>query len=46
MNDGVCECCDSSNEYKGVHLLDKPRRERQEVIGRYLPPCQNTCGLF
>jgi len=46
VNDGVCDCCDGSDEYKGVHLLDRPSRERQEVIGRYLPPCPNTCGLF
>lgn len=43
VNDGVCDCCDGSDEYLAVHLLDRPSRERQEVIGRYLPPCPNTC---
>lgn len=43
VNDGVCDCCDGSDEYKGVHLLDRPSRERQAVLGRFLPPCPNTC---
>eukprot|EP00092_Neocalanus_flemingeri_P006372 GFUD01006861.1.p1 GENE.GFUD01006861.1~~GFUD01006861.1.p1 ORF type:complete len:189 (-),score=51.42 GFUD01006861.1:288-854(-) len=43
VNDGVCDCCDGSDEYKGVQLLDRPARARQEVIGRFLPPCPNTC---
>ena len=43
VNDGVCDCCDGSDEYKGVKLLDRPVRDRQEVLGRFLPPCPNTC---
>lgn len=43
VNDGVCDCCDGSDEFAGVHLLQRPDRERQEAIGRYLPPCPNTC---
>lgn len=44
VNDGVCDCCDGSDEYKAVHLLDRPSRERQESLGRFLPPCPNTCS--
>lgn len=46
VNDGVCDCCDGSDEYKGVHLLDRPCRDRQEVLGRFLPPCPNTCNTM
>jgi len=43
VNDGVCDCCDGSDEYKSLKLLDRPTRERQEVIQSYLPPCPNVC---
>ena len=43
VNDGVCDCCDGGDEYRGVKRMDRPSRERQEVIGFYLPPCPNTC---
>ena len=43
VNDGVCDCCDGSDEYKGVKLLDRPVRNMQEKLGRFLPPCPNTC---
>lgn len=43
VNDGVCDCCDGSDEYLATHLLDRPNKERQKVIERYLPPCPNTC---
>lgn len=43
VNDGVCDCCDGGDEYKNVHLLDRPSRDRQEIIQSFLPPCPNTC---
>lgn len=45
VNDGVCDCCDGSDEYKGVELLARPDRKMQEKLGRFLPPCPNTCHV-
>jgi len=45
VNDGVCDCCDGSDEYKGVKLLDRPVRDMQEKLGRFLPPCPNSCHI-
>ena len=45
-NDGVCDCCDGSDEYKQVHLLDRPDPTQQKKIQRFLPPCPNTCGWY
>jgi len=46
VNDGVCDCCDGSDEYKGVKLLVRPVRDMQEKLGRFLPPCPNTCHVL
>jgi len=46
VNDGVCDCCDGSDEYKGVNLLVRPVRNMQEKLGRFLPPCPNTCHVL
>ena len=43
VNDGVCDCCDGGDEYRGVKRMERPVRARQEAIGFYLPPCPNTC---
>lgn len=43
VNDGVCDCCDGSDEWlqKKVDLILS--RETQKKVGRYLSPCPNVC---
>ena len=46
MNDGICDCCDGSDEWReDVALpvdvvLDSTVQKR---LGRYLTPCSYTC---
>lgn len=44
VNDGICDCCDGSDEWKQVQpmisVLDK---SLQKKLGRYLTPCPNVC---
>ena len=37
VNDGVCDCCDGSDEYQGVPRI-KPTNQDEPS-----PPCANTC---
>lgn len=43
VNDGVCDCCDGSDEWlqKKMDLIIS--RETQKKVGRYLSPCPKVC---
>lgn len=42
VNDGVCDCCDGSDEWKMKSVPDLAV-SLQKKIGRYLSPCPNQC---
>ena len=46
VNDGICDCCDGSDEWKFNQPLGKATltRQTQEKLHRYQTPCQNTCS--
>jgi len=46
VNDGICDCCDGSDEWKLNQPLGKAilPHQTQEKLHRYQTPCQNTCS--
>ncbi|KAF0310249.1 Glucosidase 2 subunit beta [Amphibalanus amphitrite] len=43
VRDGVCDCCDGSDEVGGPTPAFRQPPEVQRRLGRYQPPCPNTC---
>lgn len=43
VNDGVCDCCDGSDEWKMRKGIADLAVSLQKKIGRYLSPCPNQC---
>jgi len=43
VNDGICDCCDGSDEWAGVVLTNRLSDEIQNSIGRFQAPCSNHC---
>lgn len=43
VNDGVCDCCDGSDEWKMRKSVPDLAVSLQKKIGRYLSPCPNQC---
>jgi len=46
VNDGICDCCDGSDEWKSYQPLGKSTlpHQKQEKLHKYQTPCQNFCG--
>nr|XP_045583391.1 uncharacterized protein LOC123746138 [Procambarus clarkii] len=43
VNDGVCDCCDGSDEWKMRKVESALPLQLQEKVGRYLSPCPDRC---
>lgn len=43
VNDGVCDCCDGSDEWKNKKVDTILPLELQKKVGRYISPCPNRC---
>jgi hypothetical protein len=48
VNDGVCDCCDGSDEWveDGDHAgdaFDRLSRQDQVKLGKFHPPCPDRC---
>lgn len=43
VNDGVCDCCDGSDEWKKKVMDTFVPLELQRKVGRFLSPCPNRC---
>ncbi|KAK3850145.1 hypothetical protein Pcinc_034190 [Petrolisthes cinctipes] len=44
VNDGVCDCCDGSDEWQMKKNDEGPPIELQRKVGRYLSPCPVLCN--
>ena len=45
VNDGICDCCDGSDEWAGnTPLLHTLPEERQNKLRIHQTPCKNLCG--
>ena len=46
VNDGICDCCDGSDEWKSSQPLGQSTlsRQKQEKLHKYQTPCQNICS--
>ncbi|KAK2183653.1 hypothetical protein NP493_301g02042 [Ridgeia piscesae] len=46
VNDGICDCCDGSDEWRNVTIIDdiKFKDSMQESLDVYLAPCKNRCA--
>ena len=42
VNDGVCDCCDGSDEWKGLTLSDENKLPRKGEKVRFTP-CSDIC---
>ena len=42
VNDGVCDCCDGSDEWKGLELSEENKLPRQGENVRFTP-CSDVC---
>ncbi|XP_040570365.1 uncharacterized protein [Lepeophtheirus salmonis] len=42
VNDGICDCCDGSDEYDGS-IRTWLSMEEQERLFRFIAPCNNSC---
>ncbi len=45
VNDGICDCCDGSDEWNGEPIdgfVPLPL-ETQKKLGKYQAPCPNVC---
>lgn len=45
VNDGICDCCDGSDEWSGAILIDTVKKELQEKLNNFLTPCRNRCSI-
>lgn len=43
VNDGVCDCCDGSDEWKMKKIEANLSLDLQRRIGRFLSPCPDQC---
>lgn len=43
VNDGVCDCCDGSDEWKMIKSVTNLAVSLQNKIGRYVSPCPDQC---
>ncbi|XP_071451435.1 uncharacterized protein [Hetaerina americana] len=43
VNDGICDCCDGSDEWLNVSHPSHFEVAKQKKLGVYLSPCPNTC---
>ena len=44
VNDGICDCCDGSDEWaENQPLLKTLENKDQEKLHKFQTPCQNTC---
>lgn len=43
VNDGVCDCCDGSDEWKMIKSVPDLAVSLQKKVGHYLSPCPNQC---
>lgn len=43
VNDGVCDCCDGSDEWKIKKMDTILPHDLQKKVGRYVSPCPNLC---
>ena len=44
VNDGICDCCDGSDEWKLSQPLESTLSSREQAkIGKYQTPCLNIC---
>ncbi|XP_046396493.1 uncharacterized protein LOC124163553 [Ischnura elegans] len=43
VNDGICDCCDGSDEWLNVSHPSHIKGNRQKQLGIFMPPCPNTC---
>ncbi|XP_049809093.1 uncharacterized protein LOC126252260 [Schistocerca nitens] len=43
VNDGICDCCDGSDEWAQIFFPYRISEELQMKLGRYHSPCPNLC---
>ncbi|XP_054268562.1 uncharacterized protein LOC128990271 [Macrosteles quadrilineatus] len=43
VNDGICDCCDGSDEWGGMVLSNRLSDDIQKSLGRFQTPCSNHC---
>uniref|UniRef100_A0A1B6HK90 Glucosidase II beta subunit N-terminal domain-containing protein n=1 Tax=Homalodisca liturata TaxID=320908 RepID=A0A1B6HK90_9HEMI len=43
VNDGVCDCCDGSDEWNGFQLPNRLADDIQKSLGRFQSPCSYHC---
>lgn len=43
VNDGVCDCCDGSDEWKGLQLLNKLSEAMKKKLHKFQSPCPDVC---
>ncbi|XP_023726072.1 glucosidase 2 subunit beta [Cryptotermes secundus] len=44
VNDGVCDCCDGSDEWAKIRHPFRLEESVQKKLGRYQSPCPNLCA--
>lgn len=43
VNDGICDCCDGTDEWAGNFMTNVLPLSVQKKLGTYQAPCRNTC---
>ena len=43
VNDGICDCCDGSDEWRENKVLDTLSNSEQKKLHRFQTPCQDIC---
>ncbi|XP_066992798.2 uncharacterized protein [Anabrus simplex] len=43
VNDGICDCCDGSDEWAQIFPVHRLDEIWQKKLGRYQSPCPNLC---